>query len=179
MGMRRAGATCAVVGLLLSLGLGAAAAPAAAPGTTAFEITEIGVGSRAFVALHNLTEGPASLRGLHLCQGKQCFALPNARVKAGATVRIARGAGTGLKNVVARRATFGKLRPAHGEVALFASSTLKSRDTIRDYLQWGSTPHALTNVAIAAGLWLKGSYAPTSPTAVRLYRTKGGLWVFK
>ncbi len=165
--------------LLLVLGAGAGAAPAAAPDTTAFEIVEVGVGSRSFVALRNITERPVSLRGLYVCQAKRCFGLPNASVRAGATVRIASGTGQGLKNVVARQATFGRLPPAHGEIAIFASRTIRSKRSIRQYLQWGSTPHTFTSVAVAAGIWLKGAYAPSAPNAVLLYRTKGGLWVFK
>jgi hypothetical protein len=47
-------------------------------------------------------------------------------------------------------------------------------------MQWGSTPHELTGLAIDAGLWLEGGYAPTSEKATRLFRVKEtGLWLFE
>ena len=47
------------------------------------------------------------------------------------------------------------------------------------YLQWGSTPHALTDLAVQAGLWLKTGYAPTTSNATRLYKVaESGLWLF-
>jgi hypothetical protein len=33
-------------------------------------------------------------------------------------------------------------------------------------------------VAIDAGLWIKGSFAPTADNATRLFRNEGGLWLF-
>jgi len=47
------------------------------------------------------------------------------------------------------------------------------------YLQWGSTPHALTDLAVQAGLWIKTGYAPTTSNATRLYKVaESGLWLF-
>jgi hypothetical protein len=156
-----------------------AASSAGAARQNFFSIDSVGLGPNGFVALRNFTDTPATLRGLYLCQGMRCFALPNVKVRAATTVRVASGAGTGLKNVIARRAAIGALATHDGELAISTSKAPTSPKQLLTYLQWGSTPHRLTQLAVDAHLWLKKSYAPTAPDATLLYRRPGGLWVFK
>ena len=144
-----------------------------------FVINEVGLGPNGFVALTNFTDVPAHLGGLYLCQGSKCFELPDDVVNPNDTVRIAVGDGVGLEKVVASHADLGELRPADGEIALSTGGKIDDPGQILFYLEWGSTPHELTSMAIKAGLWMKGSYAPTSPTATRLFRVEEtGLWLF-
>lgn len=145
---------------------------------TLFAISELGLGPDGYISLNNFTDQPASLGGLFLCQGKQCFELPNADVAPGTTARIAVGNGTGLDGVVATGATLGELRPSDGEIALYATRKLNDPKAILAYLEWGSTPHDNTQVAIDAGLWIKGAFAPSSENATRIYKNEGGLWLF-
>jgi hypothetical protein len=154
---------------------------AASQGTgTFFSIAEVGVGEDGYVALTNFTGSPAGLKGLSLCQGAACFALPDMVVEPGKTVRIAAGDGAGPEAAAAAHAALGELRPADGEIALFASPEPGSAPVMLIYFQWGSTPHALTQQAIDAGLWLPAGYGPTSPDASRLYKdAKSGLWLFE
>jgi hypothetical protein len=145
-----------------------------------FAINEVGLGPNGFVALTNFTDVPASLAGLFLCQGSACFELPDRAVNAGQTVRIAVGDGAGYEGVVATRATLGELRPSDGEIALGTSPQLDEPGAMLVYFQWGSTPHDLTQLAIDAGLWVKGGYGPTSESATRLYKVaETGLWLFE
>ena len=139
-----------------------------------FAIDEIGLGPEGYVALTNITDQAASLGGLFLCQGTQCFALPDVEVAPRATVRVAAGS-TGP---VAAQFAFGELQPADGEIALAASNNLQDPKALLAYLEWGATPHADTEVAIKAGLWIKGSYAPSASNATRLFHQEGGLWLF-
>ena len=143
-------------------------------------INEIGLGPEGYISLTNFTNVPVTTKGLYLCQGKDCFALPDAVIEAGETGRVAVGEGKGLENVVASKATIGELKPSDGEVALFASDKFDEPKAMLVYLQWGSTPHALTKLAVEAGLWIETGYAPTSPNATRLYRVpESGLWLFE
>ena len=160
--------------------LAAALASGNASGATrlrAFTITEIGVGARGYVSLTNSSPVSAELGGLYLCQGQRCSALPKWKVAPGRTVRVAQYSGRGLRNVVARYARIGRLRPADGEIELATSSRV-TRGSLLAYVQWGTASHTLTSLAVSAGLWIKGSYAPSSPTAVRVYRKKTGLWTY-
>jgi len=143
-----------------------------------FAIDEIRLGSQGYIALTNITDQPASLSRLFLCQGTQCFAMPDFTVDPGATVRIAAGSGAGLTSAVAANAAFGELRPSDGEIVLAASKNLQDPKSLLAYLEWGATPRTNTNAAIGAGLWIKGSFAPSASDATRLYRQEGGLWLF-
>ena len=146
---------------------------------SAFDIQELGVGEKGWVALTNFTSEPGKLAGLFLCQAQACYALPDESVPAGETVRITTGSSAGLENVIAKNATFGELKSVDGEMALTTTDNPQQPEQILFYMQWGSTPHALTRLAIDAGLWLEGGYAPTSEKATRLFRVKEtGLWLF-
>ena len=144
-----------------------------------FAINEIGLGPEGYVSLTNFTNVPVSTQGLYLCQGKECFALPETVIEAGATGKVAVGDGQGLEGVIASKATIGELKPADGEVALFASDKFDDPKALLVYLQWGSTPHTLTKLAVDAGLWMETAYAPTLKDATRLFRVKeSGQWTF-
>jgi hypothetical protein len=143
-----------------------------------FTITEIGLGENGYVALTNITDQPVSLEGLFLCQGTQCSELPKVEVAPGSTAQVAIGEGTGLSQAVETQALIGELRPSDGEIGLYASQDVRDPKEILAYLEWGSTPHADTQVAIDAGLWIKGSYAPSAKDAKRLFRQETGLWLF-
>ena len=159
----------------------ATANPAVSANTTTgslFAIDEIRLGSGGYITLTNITDQPASLNGLFLCQGARCFALPDIEVAPRATVRVAASSGAGLTSAVAANAAFGELRPSDGEIVLAASKNLQDPKSLLAYLEWGATPHTNTNAAIGAGLWIKGSFAPRASDATRLYRQEGGLWLF-
>lgn len=144
---------------------------------TLFAIQEVGLGPDGYVSLNNFAGQPANLEGLYLCQGAKCFELPNTEVAPSATVRVAVGNGAGLEGVVATDATIGELQPSGGEIALYASKKLSDPKAMLGYLEWGSTPHENTQVAIDAGLWVKGAFAPSSVNATRIYRNEAGQWL--
>jgi hypothetical protein len=95
-----------------------------------FVITRVGLGPHGFVALQNGASITASLGGVSICQGRQCYVLPRVRVAPHRTVLIARDGGRGLKHVVARNARFGSLRPHDGEIALFSSRRIHKARTL-------------------------------------------------
>lgn len=143
-------------------------------------IHEVGLGPEGYISLTNFTSVPVTTKGLYLCQGADCFALPEAVIKPGSAGKVAVGTGEGMEGVIARGATIGALKQSDGEIALFASDKFDDPQAILVYLQWGSTPHALTELAVKAGLWIESGYAPTSKNAIRLYRLEeSGWWLFK
>ena len=142
------------------------------------EINEVGLGDDGWVALRNYTDEPASLFGLFLCQPPNCVALPDEEVPPETVAYVAVAGGEDLDNVVVTDADV-TLAPADGEIALFSEDDTSDSEKIRSYLQWGSDPHEGTTVAIEAGLWIEGSYAPTSDAAIRLFRSEEGLWLFE
>jgi hypothetical protein len=143
-----------------------------------FSIEEVVLDPDGYVALNNFTDVPVTLDGLHLCQGADCFALPDEAVASGATAYIATGESPDVDGVVITGATIGVLAPSDGELALYVVDPSDPERIIR-YLEWGSTPHERTDQAVAASLWSEGSFAPSGDNAVRLYRdADSGLWLW-
>jgi hypothetical protein len=142
-----------------------------------FAIDEVGLGPDGYITLLNYTDVAASLDELYLCQPPTCVDLPDVVVEPGEVARIAVGDGAGLDDVAMTDAPLA-LEPADGEIAIYESEDVSDPTKIHAYLEWGSTPHEATRVAIEAGLWRDGSYAPSSPDATRLYQTDANLWVF-
>jgi hypothetical protein len=149
----------------------------AADASRLFAIDEIGLGSDGYVTLLNYTDVPASLDPAFLCQATGCVDLSDDTVEPGEVARIAVGDGSGLEAVVLRGAAL-ELPPLDGEVGLYGSDDINDPQALRSYLQWGSTPHQLTQVAVTAGLWQETGYAPTGPNATRLWKTDQNLWVW-
>jgi hypothetical protein len=145
--------------------------------TNYFSIEEVGLGPNGYVTLLNYTDVPASLDTLLLCQPAGCVDLPDVVVEPGEVARIAVGDGEGLEKVVMTGARLA-LTPADGEIAIYHADDLRNPDEVRHYIQWGSTPHELTMVAVAAGLWREDGFAPSGPSATRLWKRDGGWWVW-
>jgi len=53
---------------------------------------------------------------------------------------------------------FNVLDEADGELGLYVSSVFSSSSDIIDYVEWGSTGHQRSSVAIAAGIWNTGDF---------------------
>ena len=143
-----------------------------------FTISEVGLGDNGWVTLTNFTDQPANIGGAFVCQASACVDLPDAVVEPGRSVRVGVGTGEGLGDLLIREAPL-DLAASDGEVAIYASGDPANGQAIRAYLEWGSTPHALTPDAVAAGLWLDGSYAPSGPGATRLFQDENGLWLWE
>jgi Secretion system C-terminal sorting domain len=47
-----------------------------------------------------------------------------------------------------------------GELGLYATPSYSSSAAIRDYVEWGSTGHTRSTVAVAAGIWTTGDFVP-------------------
>jgi len=156
-----------------------AAAPSSPAGDTTrfFAIEEIGLGAEGYVTLTNYTDQPASLDPGYLCQSDGCVDLPDVVVEPGAVARIAVGDGAGLDAVALTGASL-DLTPSDGEVGLYGSTDFRDPKALRSYIQWGSTPHDLTEVAVEAGLWQVTGYAPSAAHATRLRKTEANLWVW-
>jgi hypothetical protein len=158
-------------------GLSAGRSPGPGDATWNFDIAEIGLGGDGYVALKNFTDLRSSLGALYLCQAEGCVDLPDEVIEPGGIARIAVGSGEGLADVVRSHVEL-VLAPADGEIALSVNADVRMKADLRSYVQWGSTPHELTELADQAALWPKTSYAPSAPHATRLWKTEASLWVW-
>ncbi len=55
-----------------------------------------------------------------------------------------------------------------GEMGLYSSDSFGSSSAILDYVEWGSTGHQRSSVAVAAGIWTTGDFAPAFGTGESL-----------
>jgi hypothetical protein len=144
-----------------------------------FEIVVINFEEEPYVELHNFTDSSSTVRGMVLTQPPSSFVLPDVEVAPGETVKVAVGSGSGLEGLVIQNAELGELRPEDGEIAVFSSDDLNDPEAMLIYLQWGKTPHDLTDMAIGAGRWVEHAWAPSGPSAIRIFVDQDtGLWLW-
>lgn len=144
-----------------------------------FEIVVISFEEEPYIELYNFTDSSSTVGGMVLSQPPSSFVLPDVEVAPGETVKVALGSGSGLEGLVIQDAELGELRPEDGEIAIFSSDDLDDPDAMLIYLQWGKTPHDLTDMAIGAGRWVEHAWAPSGPSAIRIFVDQDtGLWLW-
>ncbi|WP_298516349.1 T9SS type A sorting domain-containing protein [uncultured Kordia sp.] len=55
-----------------------------------------------------------------------------------------------------------------GELGLYSSAAFSSSAAIVDYIEWGSTGHQRSSVAVAAGTWTTGNYIPAFDSSLSI-----------
>lgn len=147
-------------------------------GPARFALTEVIFGESGFIEITNLGDGPGELTGHWLCRFPAYFPIPDLELGAGESVWVAIGDGEGLEGpigpatVVPARGALGTLRPQDGEVGLYRSRSFGDPEAIVSYLEWGSTPHGRTGVAVQAGIWTEGDFVEVPPDAFGLVATE-------
>lgn len=53
---------------------------------------------------------------------------------------------------------------ADEELGLYTTNSFSSSSAIVDYVEWESTPHQRSSVAVTAGVWLSGQFLPATPS---------------
>lgn len=64
--------------------------------------------------------------------------------------------------------------PLDGELGLYTINSFNSADAIVDYVEWGSTGHQRSSVAIAAGVWTTGEFIPSLEDGMSAQKTDMG-----
>jgi len=63
---------------------------------------------------------------------------------------------------------FNTIAANDGEMGLYTTNNFGSSAAIIDYVEWGSTGHGRSSVAVAAGIWTTGDFVPTFGTGESL-----------
>lgn len=145
-------------------------APTGAPATgeAVLAITEVRFGDGGYVEIRNVGGAPADLDGWFLCQRPSYHGLGPQVLAPGEAVRVAPGAqppaGDG---VVAAQggASIGSLRAVDGEMGLYDSGSFGDSASIQSYVEWGSSGHGRSSVAVGAGIWPDGGFVDSSGAA--------------
>ncbi len=133
-----------------------------AASTSGLQIVQVGFDTsfqEGWVLLQNTGNTPWSLTGHYLCQRPNYFALPDVTIPAGDIYWIGVGAAIDAPGVGANGAV-GSFDPDGGEVGLYSSNSFGDANAILSYVEWGSTGHGRSSVAVAAGIWSTGDFVP-------------------
>lgn len=123
----------------------------AAPGEAAFAITAVRFGDDGFVEITNTGTGAGILDGWFLCQRPSYHSISGGALAPGESVQI-----------MASGASFGSLDAADGEMGLYRNSSFGDSSAIAAYVEWGSSGHGRSSVAVAAEVWPEGGFVDTT-----------------
>ena len=123
-----------------------------------FVLSEVVFGDNGYVAITNVGGAVGNLEGHALCQRPNYFVLPSIEVEPFQVVWVALGDGAGITNpsvvsIVPANGQLGRVGRDDGEMALYRSAQFSAPDELRSYVEWGSSGHGRSSVAIEAGLW--------------------------
>lgn len=130
------------------------------PSGAHFVLTSVSLGEGGMIVITNVGDVTGNLAGHFLCQRPAYFAIPDVEVPPGQFVAISTG-GTVFQPppdaiTIDQVATIGTLRPGDGEVGLYDSGNFGASTDILSYVEWGSSGHGRSSVAVKAGIWSDG-----------------------
>ncbi|MFQ5523219.1 MAG: hypothetical protein ACE5F5_06530 [Acidimicrobiia bacterium] len=129
-------------------------------------LSSLNLGDNGMIVVTNVGTEAGSLSGYFLCQRPNYFALPEVTLEPGQSFAISTGGSVFLPPPGAitsdELATVGTLSPTGGEMGLYSSSDFNSPSAIVSYLEWGSSGHGRSSVAVEAGIWPAGGFVPTA-----------------
>jgi len=134
-----------------------------AAGDPAIRIEEIVFAGEPYLIIGNRGGGPGSTAGFWICQFPSYFELPPVDLLPGERLAVPLGTGTipdlvGVVAIADAELPLGTVSSLDGELGLYSSNTFNSPGAIVDYLEWGSSGHARSGVAVTAGIWVDGGF---------------------
>ena len=132
-------------------------------GASALRIDEIVFAGGPYVIISNLGTGPGSTAGYWICQFPSYYALPAVDLLPGEKLAVPLGVDPvpdliGVVAIADVSLPIGEVTTRDGELGLYSDNTFNSSDAIVDYVEWGMTGHARSDVAVEAGIWETGGF---------------------
>lgn len=144
----------------------------AAGGGAQFVLSTVVLGDGAMAVITNIGSESGDLGGFALCQRPSYFTFSDFEVPAGQSAAISLGGDTfeppNGALVIEEVARISALSPDSGEVGLYSSPSFSSSDAIVGYVEWGSSGHGRSSVAVAAGIWETGGFVETAAETTTL-----------
>ena len=140
-------------------------APVASSGAK-FAITMVSLGVLGKVVVQNVGDEPGSLAGHWLCQRPSYYEFPDVELQPGESAAVSVGGdifvpppgAISIEGVAA----IGPFDPGSGEVGLYLGNAFSNSDAILSYVEWGSSGHGRSDVAVGAGIWPEGGFVPST-----------------
>ena len=132
-------------------------------GIPAIRLDEIVFAGDPYLIITNRGDGAGSTEGHFICRFPDYYELPAVTLQPGERLAVPLGEGEvpDLIGVVATadvRSPLGQVSAIDGELGLYSRNEFNSDDAILDYVEWGSSGHARSGVAAAAGIWVVGGF---------------------
>jgi len=129
----------------------------------AFAITAVTFGEAGFVQITNFGNGAGDLSGHWLCQRPAYLELPATELGPGESVWVTANGGDlefvgSVVGVVDAAGRLGSFSLSTGELALYTSQSFGDASAIVDYVEWGSSGHGRSSVAVEAAIWPDGGF---------------------
>ncbi len=142
-------------------------------GEASIGIDEIVFAGGPYVVISNRGPGIGSTAGHWICQFPSYYQLPDVELKPGEKIAVQLGIDpvpelTGVIATVDVTSPIGDITTADGELGLYSSNTFNSADAIVDYVEWGTSDHARSSVAVAAGIWENGGFIEVPAEALAI-----------
>jgi hypothetical protein len=135
-----------------------------------FAIVQVWFGPNPYAVIENIGGGTGDVGGHWLCQRPGYFELPSAELAPGEQLLV--GLGGEVPDLIGITATadagrrLGAFGPASGELALYRSGAFDTVTEIVDYVEWGTSGHGRSAIAVAAGIWPEDAFVAMEPEAL-------------
>ncbi len=137
-------------------------------GNARFIIGSIVFGDQGTIEVGNLGPDAGDLSGVWIAIDPYYLELPSTVLAPGTALIVSVAEDADPTLVLPAAGLLPTLTGASGEIGLYRSGIFGSPDAMLDYVQWGTTEHVRTSVAVAAGLWPEGETIPTDGSATGL-----------
>jgi len=131
-----------------------------------FALTIVSLGVLGNVVVQNVGGEAASLGGHWLCQRPSYYEFPDVVLQPGETAAVSVGGDIFVPPegaiVIDGVAAIGPFNPESGEVALYFGSDFNNPEGILSYVEWGSSGHGRSQMAVAAQIWPEGGFVATT-----------------
>lgn len=136
-----------------------------AAGEAKFTITSVTIdASGQGVLIQNVGSATGNLSGFALCQAPSYHTFGDIELAPGEFIAVSLGGGfsppSGAKEIIT--AGVGQISAEDGELGLYSSSDFGNSSAIVGYVEWGSSGHRRSSVAVGAGIWNEGDFVATS-----------------
>jgi hypothetical protein len=122
-------------------------------GNSRFIIGSVVFGDRGSIEIGNLGPDAGDLTGYWLAIDPFYLELPSTVLAPGTALIVSLAEDADPAVVFPAAGLLPPLKSGSGEIGLYRNGDFRNPESIIDYVEWGTTEHVRTGVAVAAGLW--------------------------
>lgn len=137
-------------------------------GDAHFIIGTVLFGDAASIEVGNLGPDPGDLTGFWLAIHPYYLELPSTVLAPGKAVIVSLAEDADPDLVIPAAGLLPSLKSGSGEIGLYASGDFGDPEAMVDYVEWGSTGHTRSSVAVQAELWPAEETIATDDSAIGL-----------